>query len=181
MNMSREQIERLLSLSDDDPELQAEAYATGMDVSHFQAYLSLKLAGDRASQERPGLPCDNQKPTKNPRLRKFLRVTVNIGFVVCLALALLFFQLSIDLSDEIDALEAKVETLETENETLRIQYGAIRPTVPFDSDDQSELVYVSASGSKYHSNPQCSNMKNPIKMTESEAVSDGYTPCKNCW
>lgn len=44
-----------------------------------------------------------------------------------------------------------------------------------------QTVYVSKSGSKYHSNPSCSNMKNPHSMTVEEAQNKGLEACKKCW
>lgn len=66
-----------------------------------------------------------------------------------------------------------------------------RPTAEADSGQaeeaestvpQSGMVYVAGSGkgSKYHSDPGCSNMKDPTAMTQAEAESRGYTPCKRC-
>ena len=52
-----------------------------------------------------------------------------------------------------------------------------------DNSNSSGIVYVSATGSKYHSINNCGNM-NPSKarsMTESEAVSLGYGKCSKCW
>ena len=40
------------------------------------------------------------------------------------------------------------------------------------------VVYWTSSGKKYHSNPNCSNMKNPISGTISES---GRTPCSKCY
>ena len=51
------------------------------------------------------------------------------------------------------------------------------------SDTQGRTVWISATGSKYHSIPDCGNM-NPNKatqMSESEAQSRGYEPCKKCF
>lgn len=45
----------------------------------------------------------------------------------------------------------------------------------------SGAVYLSRTGSKYHSNPYCSNMKSPIKVSLSEAKSSGRTPCSKCY
>ena len=45
------------------------------------------------------------------------------------------------------------------------------------------MVWLSATGSKYHSRNNCGNM-NPSKarqVTESDAISQGYEKCKNCW
>ena len=45
----------------------------------------------------------------------------------------------------------------------------------------SSVVWVTSSGSKFHSTSTCSNMKNPIQTTRSAAISGGYTPCAKCW
>lgn len=45
------------------------------------------------------------------------------------------------------------------------------------------LVYLSATGTKYHSINNCGNM-NPAKarsMTEQEAINQGYEKCSKCW
>ena len=44
----------------------------------------------------------------------------------------------------------------------------------------TNLVWIPASGSKYHSKPGCSNMKNPTQVTQDEAVAMGYDACKRC-
>lgn len=48
---------------------------------------------------------------------------------------------------------------------------------------KSRAVWISATGSKYHSTNHCGRMNasNAIKMTESEAKSQGYSRCKKCW
>ncbi len=48
------------------------------------------------------------------------------------------------------------------------------------AEKTSGTVWVSQSGSKYHSSPSCSGMKNPSQLSLSEAQSRGYTPCKRC-
>lgn len=47
--------------------------------------------------------------------------------------------------------------------------------------EKEEMVWVSNTGSKYHSNPNCSNMRNPIKETLSDAKSRGLSPCSKCY
>lgn len=47
--------------------------------------------------------------------------------------------------------------------------------------EREEIVWVSNTGSKYHSNPNCSNMRNPIKETLSDAKSRGLSPCSKCY
>ena len=46
---------------------------------------------------------------------------------------------------------------------------------------QETMVWIPKSGSKYHSDPECSNMKDPAQVSLSQAESMGYTPCKKCW
>ncbi len=50
-----------------------------------------------------------------------------------------------------------------------------------DSDEEKTYVYVSKSGSKYHSKADCSNMKNAEKITLKEAKNRGLSPCKRCY
>ncbi len=42
------------------------------------------------------------------------------------------------------------------------------------------MVYVSGSGTKYHSVADCSGMQSPQEMPVAEAVSEGYTACSVC-
>lgn len=44
-----------------------------------------------------------------------------------------------------------------------------------------ETVWIPSSGSKYHSYSGCSNMKNSTEVTKTQAESEGYEPCKECW
>ncbi|MBQ8165173.1 MAG: hypothetical protein IJZ94_05095 [Clostridia bacterium] len=43
------------------------------------------------------------------------------------------------------------------------------------------MVWIPRTGSKYHSKSNCSNMKNPTQVTQSQAISRGYEPCKKCY
>lgn len=45
------------------------------------------------------------------------------------------------------------------------------------------MVWISATGSKYHSIPNCGRMNpaNATQETESQAISQGYGKCKKCW
>lgn len=55
-------------------------------------------------------------------------------------------------------------------------------TQPVPSDAPSGMmVWIPQSGSKYHSSPNCSNMKNPTQVTVSQAEAWGYEPCKKCF
>ena len=49
------------------------------------------------------------------------------------------------------------------------------------SDQNEEIVWVSQTGSKFHSRAGCSNMKNPQQITRSQAEAQGKEPCKKCY
>lgn len=42
------------------------------------------------------------------------------------------------------------------------------------------IVWIPKSGSKYHRDSSCSNMKDPTKVPLTEAIRLGYEPCKRC-
>ena len=42
------------------------------------------------------------------------------------------------------------------------------------------MVWISSTGSKYHSKSNCSGMTSARQISLEEAVNQGYTPCKNC-
>lgn len=47
-------------------------------------------------------------------------------------------------------------------------------------EDDAGYVWVSRSGKKYHMDKACSNMKNPQKISLTEATQAGKTPCSKC-
>ena len=57
----------------------------------------------------------------------------------------------------------------------------VTPTPTSEPEDDTVYVWVSSSGKKYHSDPDCSNMKNPSKITKEKAESTGRTPCSKCY
>jgi DNA-entry nuclease len=48
-------------------------------------------------------------------------------------------------------------------------------------NNDSEKVWISGSGKRYHSNKECSNMKNPTQITIEEAKNQGKEPCSKCY
>jgi len=54
------------------------------------------------------------------------------------------------------------------------------PTIPDQTEDISEIVYVSKSG-KIHRISYCSGMKYYTPMTYNEAIRRGYSRCQNCY
>lgn len=47
--------------------------------------------------------------------------------------------------------------------------------------EESAVVYISGSGTKYHNNPQCSGMRNAMAIDLLEAIERGYQPCGKCY
>lgn len=44
------------------------------------------------------------------------------------------------------------------------------------------MVWVpTKGGTKYHRSSDCSNMDGPRHITKSQAISEGFTPCKRCY
>ena len=75
-------------------------------------------------------------------------------------------------------------TVATEPTTVPTE-PVIMPTEPTEpstapTDPESEMVWIPKSGEKYHTNPTCSNMKDPTQVTKEEAERRGYEPCKRC-
>lgn len=59
----------------------------------------------------------------------------------------------------------------------------VKPSVTDEGNESSSMVWLSATGSKYHSINNCGNM-NPKKarqVTENEAKSRGMEKCSKCW
>lgn len=50
-----------------------------------------------------------------------------------------------------------------------------------ESENTQDKVYVSLGGKKYHNNPFCSGMRNPVEMDLLDAIEQGYEPCGKCY
>lgn len=46
---------------------------------------------------------------------------------------------------------------------------------------QEVFVWISKTGKRYHSTPECSNMKQPLQVSIYEAEIRSYTPCMKCY
>ena len=55
------------------------------------------------------------------------------------------------------------------------------PSEPTSTPEDSVLVWVTASGKKYHSVSSCSNMNNPQQITLGSAQASGRGPCSKCY
>lgn len=104
-----------------------------------------------------------------------------------------------DQQDTIKELESKIEDLEENNKTEAVETseenqedsfvinsetsGTEDTDISSTDDSYGTMVWLSETGTKYHSYSSCGNM-NPAKarqVSESSAKAQGYQPCKNCW
>lgn len=54
-------------------------------------------------------------------------------------------------------------------------------TVVVNTSSGNGHVWVSASGKKYHNNPNCSRMRSALEMDLLDAIEKGFTPCDKCY
>ena len=108
-----------------------------------------------------------------------------------------------DLNAQLSELQEKYDTLSAENEELKEQVAQSENSsgggggtgsgggifyIPGSSggstnDSGDDMVWLSATGSKYHSIPDCGNMNpnNARQVLRSSAESQGYDACSKCW
>lgn len=70
-----------------------------------------------------------------------------------------------------------------QSEEVQEETSAAEPEVTQADPGAGRLVWLSATGSKYHSINNCGRMNpaNAYQVTEDEAVAQGYGKCKKCW
>ena len=101
-----------------------------------------------------------------------------------------------DLNTQLTDLQEKYDTLSAENEELKSQVSSLQTKASSTSSSSSstssssssndsggEMVWLSATGSKYHSIPDCGNMNpnNARQVSKSSAEARGYDACSKCW
>ena len=101
-----------------------------------------------------------------------------------------------DLNTQLTDLQGKYDTLSAENEELKSQVSSLQTKASSTSSSSSStssssssndsgggMVWLSATGSKYHSIPDCGNMNpnNARRVSRSSAESQGYDACSKCW
>ena len=71
-----------------------------------------------------------------------------------------------------DSFAAKEETVSDTQENNSV-----------DDTASTDMVWVASSGKgkKYHSDPTCSNMKNPVQITKQQAEAQGKGACSKCY
>ncbi len=57
----------------------------------------------------------------------------------------------------------------------------LSPSSSFSTSQEIKVWIPTNGGKKYHSKSSCSQMKNPIQVTEQEAINRNFTPCGRCY
>lgn len=86
-----------------------------------------------------------------------------------------------ELEEENKSLESQISSLQSEDDGSSSGNGMRLPSSITSSSGGT--VWLSATGSKYHSIPDCGNM-NPNKarqVSQSSAEASGYEPCSKCY
>lgn len=103
-----------------------------------------------------------------------------------------------DLNTQLNTLQEKYDALSVENEELKSQVSSLQASASntssssasssssgssLNSDSGGGMVWLSATGSKYHSIPDCGNMNpnNARQVSKSSAEARGYDACSKCW
>ena len=78
---------------------------------------------------------------------------------------------------EEERIAAEAAAQQAEQERIASEQAAAQAQQP-----QEQMVWISATGSKYHSYSSCGNMTpdNAYQMTQAEAEASGYGRCKKC-
>lgn len=66
------------------------------------------------------------------------------------------------------------------NNTTSDNVPVTKPDNTTSDDENVTMVWLPSSGEKYHSKPNCSNMKSPRQVSLESAERQGYTPCSRC-
>lgn len=74
--------------------------------------------------------------------------------------------------------EAAAKALE---EQKQAEASQANESTPNNAVPNTSTVYLPKNGKKYHSNPNCSNMKSPQAVSLEEAQTLGYEPCSKCY
>lgn len=93
-----------------------------------------------------------------------------------------------DNTDSVQSFEAAEEeaAADTSGDSFAAKEETVSNTQENNSVDDTastDMVWVASSGKgkKYHSDPTCSNMKNPVQITKQQAEAQGKGACSKCY
>lgn len=78
-------------------------------------------------------------------------------------------------------IDGVIQTQQTAVAVSNITPSSTAPKEAVASTPVGDTVWISGSGKKYHSNASCSGMKNPTKVSLSDAQAAGRTACSKCY
>lgn len=89
----------------------------------------------------------------------------------------------VPVAESLPAALEQPAVAERENGAATVPEEAPADDAPANTAPQSGTVYIAGSGNgkRYHSDPNCSSMNDPVPLTQAEAEARGYTPCKRCY
>jgi len=139
------------------------------------ASVSLPGTGLSYSTSTSGKSKDKEKTDPKAKANKLIRIGIAIAVLVCVGLAV---KSSLDEKKAEKAAEtaAITQTVENTAETTEMKTAGAAGSAAAGS-----MVWVSGSGSKYHSKSDCSGMEGAKQITLEEAQKDGKTACKRCY
>lgn len=114
--------------------------------------------------------------------------------ILCVLLIAIFCPSSSSVPTELDdytAIVSQSDSVATTSQTVTTITTTTEPTTTEPTTTTTKkttttkatetMVWISGSGTKYHSKSTCSGMNGPRKITLKEAKSRGYTACKRCY
>lgn len=122
--------------------------------------------------------------------RKFAAIfmLVCIGIVACIAYSIKQVGHNYAFSTAASSVYPSDATILNKSEDIGTdvyKYFSKAPTNsdldPYDMFADTEMVWITSKGKRYHSNPSCSNMIDPEEISLSDAEDMGYTPCQKCY
>ena len=136
---------------------------------------SVSLPGTGLSYSTSTTGKEKEKDTPKAKINKWIRIGIAVVVVVCVAIAIKnnFDKKTTSVSTQTAVTQSAEAT--TESSTEMKTAGAAGTATPGDT------VWVSGSGSKYHSKSECSGMEGATQISLSDAEKDGKTACKRCY
>lgn len=112
-----------------------------------------------------------QKDSAKNKVNSLIRIGIAVIVIVCVVIAV---KSHFDDKNAAAANTQTAITTETAADTALKTNGA-------SASAADDTVWVSDSGSKYHSKADCSGMEDATAVTLTEAQEDGKTACKRCY
>ena len=140
------------------------------------ASVSLPGTGLSYSTSTSGKSKEKDKDNPKAKMNKLIRIGIAVVVLVCVALAV-----KAKFDDKKADLAANTAITQTVENTADSSGTEMKTAGAAGSAAAGSTVWVSGSGSKYHSKSDCSGMEGAKQITLEEAEKDGKTACKRCY